>query len=59
MDVFITNRRGIEERGRLLFPEKTAVISITDADYPFAELTYQPRHWLKLAFDDVDGTESV
>ena len=55
MDVFITNRRGIEERGRLPFPEKTAVISITDADYPFAELTCQPRYWLKLAFDDVDG----
>ena len=55
MDVIIMSRRGIEERGRLPFSDNTAVISITDASYPFAELECQPRHRLRLAFDDVDG----
>ena len=55
MKVVIMNRCGIEERGRSPFPATTAVISITDFDYPFAQLKNEPEHRLKLAFDDVDG----
>ncbi len=55
MNVVIMNRQSIEKRGRLPFPETTAVISITDVDYFFAELENEPKHRLKLAFDDVDG----
>lgn len=55
MQTVIVNRGGIEERGRLPFPATTAVISITDFDYPFAQLKNEPEHRLKLAFDDVDG----
>ena len=55
MQTVLMNRRGIEERTKLPFPDTTAVISITDFDYPFAELENEPLHRLKLAFDDVDG----
>ena len=55
MQTIIMNRRGIEERGKLPFPDTAAVISITDANYSFAELENEPKHQLKLAFDDVDG----
>ena len=55
MQTIIMNRRGIEERGKSPFPDTTAVISITDFDYAFAELENEPQHRLKLAFDDVDG----
>ena len=37
------------------FVEKTAIISITDYGYDFAELKNKPHHLLQLAFDDVDG----
>lgn len=37
------------------FVEKTALISITDYDYDFAQLKNKPHHLLQLAFDDVDS----
>ena len=55
METIIMNRCGIEERSKTTFSDKTAVISITDADYPFAELLHQPSKRLKIAFNDVDG----
>ena len=55
METIIMKRRGIEERSKTTFPDKTAVISITDAGYPFAELLHQPSKHLKSAFNDVDG----
>ena len=55
MQTVILNRRFMEERGRLPFPSTTAVISITNYDYTFAQLEYEPLYRLKLAFDDVDG----
>ena len=55
METIIMNRRSIEERSKYAFPNKTAVISITDVDYTFAELLHQPSKRLKIAFNDVDG----
>lgn len=55
MQTAILNRRFMEERGTLPFPDTTAVISITDFGHSFAELDYEPLYRLKLAFDDVDG----
>ena len=55
METIIMNRRGIEERSNRAFADKTAVISITDVDYTFAELCHQPNKRLKIAFNDVDG----
>ena len=55
MKTIIMNRRSIEERSKYAFPNKTAIISITDADYAFAELLHQPSKCLKIAFNDVDG----
>ena len=37
------------------FFEKTAIISIADYGYDFAELKNKPHHLLQLAFDDVDA----
>ena len=55
METIIMNRRNIKERSKRAFSDKTAVISITDADYTFAELLHQPSKRLKIAFNDVDG----
>lgn len=55
METIIMNRRNIEERSKCAFSNKTAVISITDADYTFVELLHQPSKRLKIAFNDGDG----
>ena len=51
----IMSRDEIEESGTSPFPPHTAVISITDADWTFAELKHQPEWLLQLKFDDVDN----
>lgn len=50
--IFIKSRAEIE---RMEFEPKTALISITDADWHFAELLNEPDYVLRLAFDDVDN----
>lgn len=50
--ILIRSRAAIE---RMHFQPKTALISITDANYAFAELTSEPDFVLRLAFDDVDN----
>lgn len=38
-----------------MFPEETAVISMTDSDLEFVELAFKPKYLLQLSFDDVDN----
>lgn len=49
--ILIKNRAEIEQ---MKFEPKTALISITDANYSFAELMSEPDYVLRIAFDDVD-----
>ena len=53
--VQIMSRDAIEELSQKPFERKTALISITDADYYYAELNHQPAALLQIAFDDVDN----
>ena len=55
MNLLIMNRHDIITRSKRPFANTTAVISITDAGYPFAELENPPQYRLKVAFNDVDG----
>ena len=57
--IYITNRYDIEETARRPFPANTALISITDADYDFAELNNKPQELLQMKFDDVDADEPI
>lgn len=57
--IFIMNRDAIEERAKTHFPENTAIISITDVGYEFAELRNKPEALLQLRFDDVDADEPI
>lgn len=50
--ILIRSRDAIEQ---MHFAPKTALISITDANYSFAELTSEPDYTIRLAFDDVDN----
>ena len=50
--ILIRSRTAIEQ---IQFEPKTALISITDADWHFAELVSEPDYVLRLAFDDVDN----
>lgn len=52
MKIVIKSRAEIEE---YMPRTKTAIISITDFNYDFAELKRQPNYLLQLAFDDVDS----
>lgn len=52
MEIGIKSRAEIEE---YVPRTKTAIISITDVGYNFAELKRQPNYLLQLAFDDVDS----
>ena len=52
MEILIKSRAEIE---KMIFSPKTAVISITDANWTFAEFKHQPDYLLQLAFDDVDN----
>lgn len=49
------SRLKVEELSSTPFPTPTALISITDYNYDFAELKNKPNHILQLAFDDVDN----
>ena len=55
MKVLIKSRNDIEIMASKPFKQKTALISITDYDWNFAELKYNPDYLLQLAFDDVDN----
>ena len=55
MKILIRSRKGVEEMAQKPFPEHTALISITDYDWSFAELEHKPEFLLQLAFDDVDN----
>ena len=52
MKIAIKSRAEIED---FAFPTKSALISITDYDYDFAELRSQPDYILQLVFDDIDS----
>lgn len=53
MRVQIESRQSLSERAKRPFPPGTAVISITDTDKEEVTLLHQPRHILRLQFDDV------
>ena len=52
MKIQIKSRADIEQT---IFQPKTALISITDYNYDFAELKNQPDSLLQIAFDDIDN----
>ena len=47
------SRKDIKKLSLKPFEKATALISITDFDYTFANLKYKPQYLLQLAFDDV------
>lgn len=55
MKIFILSRKQIERFSKNMFPEETAVISMTDSDLEFVKLAYSPKYLLQLSFDDVDN----
>lgn len=55
MKILIRNRKTIEKMASLPFKNETAVISITDYGFDFAELLNKPNYLLQIAFDDVDN----
>ena len=55
MKLLIKSRATIEEVAKKPFPERTALISITDYGCDFADLKHKPDYLLQLAFDDVDA----
>lgn len=60
LKIMITDRKGIETLSLMPFEIPTAVVSITDYDYTYANLKHKPQHLLQVAFDDVpvgDGFE--
>ena len=54
MKIAIMSRKRIEKMAQQPFPERTAVISITDSDALPVEFPNAPDFLLALAFDDVD-----
>ena len=59
MKILIRSRKDIEEMAKQPFLEHTALISITDHDWSFAELEHKPEFLLQLAFDDIDNDAIV
>lgn len=55
MNIKIMSRDAVEMFCEHPFVKDTALISITDYGYDFAELKNKPQYLLRLAFDDVDG----
>ena len=55
MKILIKSRSDIEIMANKPFRQKTALISITDYGWTFAELKHKPDYLLQLAFDDVDN----
>ena len=53
MEILIMSRKDIKKLSLKPFEKATALISITDFDYAFANLKYKPQYLLQLAFDDV------
>lgn len=51
-NILIKNRAEIEQ---MHFAPMTALISVTDAGWNFAQLITEPDHVLRLYFDDVDN----
>lgn len=54
LDIQIKSRNEIE---KMTFAPRTALISITDYGFDFAELRNKPNYLLQLAFDDVSMDE--
>lgn len=54
MKIEIMSRESLEQRVRKPFPEKTAIISITDSDALPVKFIHSPEHLLPLVFDDLD-----
>lgn len=55
MDIKILNRESIETIAQTPFAPGTAVISITDAEWPYAKLLNKPQYLLQISFDDIDN----
>lgn len=55
MKIMIMSREKIENFARRPFDKNTAVISITDFEWTFAELENKPEYLLQLKCDDIDG----
>ena len=55
MKIEIESRKSIEARARELFPARTALISICDADDDFAILKNKPEYLMQMKFDDVSN----
>lgn len=55
MDIKIMNRDNIEAIAQTPFAPGTAVISITDAEWTYAELHNKPQFLLQMSFDDIDN----
>lgn len=55
MKILIKSRTAVEKMALTPFEEHTALISITDVNWSFAELKHKPEFLLQLAFDDVDN----
>ena len=53
MKIEIECRQGIKARAAKPFPDRTALISVTDSDRVFAALDNKPAYFLKMKFDDV------
>jgi hypothetical protein len=53
MRITIESRGGIEKLATVPFAPRTALISITDVDFDYAELKHQPDYLHQLKFDDV------
>ena len=55
MKILIKSRAAVEKMALTPFAEHTALISIGDANWCFAELKHKPEFLLQIAFDDVDS----
>lgn len=53
MTIKIMSKRSIEDFSLNPMQEQTALISITDFEYKFANLKHKPQYLLQLMFDDV------
>lgn len=53
MEILIISRKDVEKISLKPFNRPTALISITDFNYTFANLKYKPQYLLQLTFDDV------
>ena len=54
-EIMIMSRDKVEAFSNVPYHQRTALISITDINYSFAELRNKPHELLQVAFDDVDN----